>query len=446
MIVAMIVLYKFFILLKCHIVLPNNNVMSMCFTTNLTLHKLFVLELCMENIKNWLQRYWDYFVEWWYTGKYAKIITVVGVLVFLGVLIIVILLAAALISGGQSIITDLNKDPNLVSKDSLTAANRIERVGNTNLGNFQTFWLEGKDTLYFDYNSKLVYNNNVVSSSPTFSPLSIFSAGEQFLINEYNKTTAFSPLVNAMTVINNVSNLTPITGEGSNYFYIPVITDTKVLEAGGVGSTFQIKKATDITTLKDASTIENLKPILKVGFPEFKKMNGRDYIFFWEKEGRQGNLEIWVYNDAKKFEAVTTIDAIEEIKITNNGIVYRKSIGANKTTLETVVFEGKNLFGTLYKLDDLAQKVKTEGNVLGTINAFRCTINKDVQVLCLVKNNDSAWSDDRYKDEIIKLDFKGGKFTKEYTSVKVAGRSLHYSVDNQLYAVVQTDKQLYKLK
>ena len=376
-----------------------------------------------------IQQYWDYFLEWLATGRYARAIfggIVVGGLFI--ILLIVVIVASFFntvspkIDSGTVIST-----PGLIDKKSFDDTTRLEKVSQVGLGNTQSMLIEDGSQVFLDSNDKINYNNQAITCSPEFLPYTIFKFNNKIIFNEESKSTIFDPANNSFRTIDTELQLTP---QGKQIQYLQKN-----------GDSYQVKLANDIDKLKEATTFDNVKPLLKPELVESRMINGKNYLLMWQSYNRTGNLEIWIKNE-KNYELVSTYPSIVGVKITDRGIIYTKDIGSNKTSLEVIIF-GKDKYGEVFS--PKLEAPLRDKNINGGISPRRCTLDQNSRMLCLVKQNDVEESDSRFKDEIIEIDYRANKYALPFQGIKISGASLHNN-GQATYLISQDEKLLYKIK
>lgn len=375
-------------------------------------------------------QYWEYFLDWLANGKYARpIFGGIAVVVILVILLIVIITASLLGLGNtNSNIPKIDTDKQgLIDKKSFDDVTRLEKVSQVSLGNTQSMLVEESTQVFLDTNDKINYNNQAVTSSPEFLPYTIYKYGDKIILNEEAKTTIFNTKDKSFRTLDIELQLTP--------------QDKQIQYLQKNGDLYQVKFANDIDKLKEATTFDNVKPILKPSMVESRTINGKNYLLMWQNSNRTGNLEIWIKNE-KNYELVNTYPSIVGVKITTKGIVYTKDIGSNKTSLEVIIFD-KDKYGESFspKIED---KLRAK-DINGGVSPRRCTIDQNAKLICLIKQLNIEETDDRFKDEIVEIDYRGNNVGLAYQGIKISGASL-YNNGVSTYLISQGETILYKIK
>ncbi len=375
-------------------------------------------------------QYWEYFLDWLANGKYARAIFGGAIVVVILVILLVVIIAASLLGLGKTNPSPVNTDSGqagLIDKKSFDDVTRLEKVSQVALGNTQSMLVEEGMQVFLDTNDKINYNNQAVTSSPEFLPYTIYKYGDKIIFNEESKTTIFNTKDKSFRTLDIELQLTP--------------QDKQIQYLQKNGDFFQVKLANDIDKLKEATTFDNVKPTLKPAIIESRIINGKNYLLMWQNSNRTGNLEIWIKNE-KNYELVNTYPSIVGVKITTKGIVYTKDIGSNKTSLEVIIFD-KDKYGESFspKVED---KLRAK-DINGGVSPRRCSIDQNAKLVCLIKQLNIEETDDRFKDELVEIDYRGNNVSLAYQGIKISGASL-YNNGVSTYLISQGEKILYKIK
>ena len=381
---------------------------------------------------NKVVQYWEYFLDWLANGRYARAIFGGAFVLLIFIILLIVIITVSLLgltNTNSNLDTSKNETDKLglIDKKSFDDVTRLEKVSQVPLGNIQSMLVQDGSQVFLDTNDKINYNNQAITSSPELLPYTIYKYGDKIIFNEESKTTIFNPKDKSFRTLDVELQLTP--------------QDKQIQYLQRNGDLYQVKLANDIDKLKEATTFDNVKPVLKPSMVESRIINGKNYLLMWQNSNRTGNLEIWVKNE-KNYELVNTYPSIVGVKITTKGIVYTKDIGSNKTSLEVIIFD-KDKYGEAFspKVED---KLRAK-DINGGVSPRRCSIDQNAKLICLIKQLNIEETDDRFKDEIVEIDYRGNDVNLAYQGIKISGASL-YNNGLSTYLISQEEKILYKIK
>jgi hypothetical protein len=390
------------------------------------------------NLQSQIKEYYEKFLFWWKNDSKAKL-----KLIFISAIIIFLLLIILLISyfnsdafiNGSNLTTDINNSQ--VTIDNQTSQSNIELFKSNKLTKLQTppvgstvgMKIEKDENFYINNNYKIVFNNEEVSYANKIIAKTIFEDGNNFIINQDDKTLIFNKQSKSIISVDpGINFLTPFN---NGYFYLSKNQNNYI-----------IRKLRDYNTINTAETVGVIRPNRSSQFAEIRIINNQMYFFVWENINRTGNLSIWG-GEQGSYKNIQSLNYITSFKFGNNIVFYNLKVNQEKNEYGIVEFDKDQAKVNTLDLKSELNKLQ----VYGEFWASRCNESLKDEFNCLIKKQSVPFNLNNQPDEIVNYNYKQKVAKLNYPGVPLSGISLYYSnKELQLYLIDQIDLNLYVLK
>jgi hypothetical protein len=282
---------------------------------------------------------------------------------------------------------------------------------------------------YFDQELQLSSNKREIDEHTRIAARSFQYTLDGLIINERDQSSLFLESSNSFVKFG--QEAISVNFFEQEYYFLNKNEDKVIL-----------KKSINALLQKPETIVQFSPQIKDFEAIELRTLNNQLYVFVYEQNSREGNLEIWKI-DNRSSQRVQNLNGLVSVNFDQNRFLYTQLRRGEYTT--SLIDFSENQQGEVVNLN--MKSGLLERKLEGVILADRCSFEKNAENLyCPVKIEKVPSGDPRFADKIILFNYRSQSVFMPYAEFESPVSNLYLDQQKKLYFISKVDGKMYLVK